>query len=244
MRILLPPSETKRKGGAPHSGRLALSFPGQDGARRDLVVPLEVLCRDNPTEAARVLKLGPKSVEELGNNVFTDAPVMPAIDRYTGVLYSATNAPVWSVAQREWASQHVFIHSALWGIVSSGDKIPNYRLSYDTRIGGNSLSTIWGDQLAWALSEMAAGDWVLDARSAGYRALAPIPANVTSLYLDVVSKAGGRALNHFNKAHKGELVAALVQDMPDLPTPESFVAWSVTAGLVVTSSDTQLWMAV
>ncbi len=233
MRILLPPSETKVKGGAPHSGRFALSFPVQDAGRYDLLVPLEILCRDNPVEAARVLKLGPKSFEELANNVFTDAPVMPAIDRYTGVLYSATNAPLWTVKQRAWASGHVFIHSALWGVISSGDEIPNYRLSYDTRLGGHTLSSIWGGQLSAALSEMAAGDWVLDARSAGYRDLAPIPADVTSLYLDVVSKSGGKALNHFNKVHKGELVAALVAGSLDLATPKDLVDWADSVGIDV-----------
>jgi cytoplasmic iron level regulating protein YaaA (DUF328/UPF0246 family) len=222
----------------------ALSFTAQDAARRDLLAPLEMLCRDNPVEAARVLKLGPKSVAELANNVFTDAPVMPAIDRYTGVLYSATNALQWTTEQREWASQHVFIHSALWGIISSRDEIPNYRLSFDTRIGGNALSSIWGGQLSAALSEMAAGDWVLDARSAGYRDLAPVPTGVTSLYLDVVSKAGGKALNHFNKAHKGELVAALVQDMPDLPTPQSFVDWAKVAGIAVELRDSTVRLVV
>lgn len=244
MRILLPPSETKVKGGAPHSGRFTLSFPGQDAGRYDLLVPLEILCRDNPAEAARVLKLGPKSVEELANNVFSDAPVMPAIDRYTGVLYSATNATQWTTEQREWATRHVFIHSALWGIISSGDEIPNYRLSYDTRIGDHTLASVWGGQLAQALTEMAAGDWVLDARSAGYRDLAPIPADVTSLYLDVVSKSGGKALNHFNKVHKGELVAALARDMPGLPTPESLVDWAGDQGLSVAREGEQVRLAV
>ncbi len=244
MRILLPPSETKLKGGAPHSGRFTLSFPVQDAGRFDLFVPLEILCRDNPVEAARVLKLGPKSVEELSNNVFTDAPVMPAIDRYTGVLFSATNASQWTPEQRVWASQHVFIHSALWGIISSGDAIPNYRLSHDTRLGGHPLSSIWGGQLSAAQSEMAAGDWVLDARSAGYRDLAPIPADVTSLYLDVVSKAGGKALNHFNKVHKGELVAVLVRDMPDLPTPQSFVEWAQVTGIAVELDDDSIRLVV
>lgn len=244
MRILLPPSETKVKGGAPHSGRFTLSFPVQDAGRYDLLVPLEILCRDNPVEAALVLKLGPKSVEELANNVFTDAPVMPAIDRYTGVLYSATNAPLWTPEQRSWASRNVFIHSAQWGIISSGDEIPNYRLSHDTRLGGHTLSSIWGGQLSAALSEMAAGDWVLDARSAGYRDLAPIPVDVTSLYLDVVSKSGGKALNHFNKVHKGELVAALARDMPDLPTPESLVDWAGDQGLSVIRDDEQVRLEV
>ena len=205
----------------------------QDVVRTNLQVALEKLCRDNPTEAARILKLGPKSVDELGNNVFSDAPVMPAIDRYTGVLYSASDVANWTAGQRTWAAEHVFIHSALFGIISSGDEIPTYRLSHDTRLGGVSLSAHWGRGLSDALIDMAAGDWVLDARSAGYRALAPIPTGVTSLYLDVVSANGGKALNHFNKIHKGRLVAALVVAAPDLTTPEAFVSWADTVEIHV-----------
>jgi hypothetical protein len=49
----------------------------------------------------------------------------------------------------------------------------------------------------------------------------------------VVSANGGKALNHFNKVHKGELVAALAADMPDLPTPQSLVDWAKVAGVAV-----------
>lgn len=233
MRILLPPSETKLKGGAPHSGRFTLSFPVQDAARLDLMVPLEMLCRDSPDEAAKVLKLGPKSIDELANNSFRDAPVMPAIDRYTGVLYSATGAANWSASQREWAASHVFIHSALFGIISSGDEIPAYRLSHNTRLGGLPLGDYWLGQLTAAITEMAAGDWVLDARSEGYRDLAPIPADIDSAYLEVVSANGGKALNHFNKVHKGELVATLVRDMPNIGSAHEFVEWASSAKLAV-----------
>jgi cytoplasmic iron level regulating protein YaaA (DUF328/UPF0246 family) len=237
VRILLPPSETKLKGGAPHSGRFELSFPVQDPSRLDLLVPLEALCRDEPAEAARILKLGPKSLEELANNRFTGAPVMPAIDRYTGVLYSATGVADWTPSQRSWAATHVFIHSALFGIISSADPIPAYRLSFDTRLSGLPLKDFWLDSLCSAITEMAAGDWVLDARSAGYRDLAPIPPGVPSYYLDVVSAKGGRALNHFNKVHKGELVAALVASSPDLTTPELFADWASASGLRVAIDD-------
>lgn len=210
----------------------------------DLIVPLEMLCRDNPDEAARVLKLGPKSIEELANNVFRDAPVMPAIDRYTGVLYSATNASGWTVDQRGWARDQVFIHSALFGIISSADEIPAYRLSHDTRLGGLPLSQYWLGQLTAALLEMSAGDWVLDARSEGYRDLAPIPADISSRHLEVVSANGGKALNHFNKIHKGRLVAELVAAMPDLPTPESFSAWAASRGLTTESTDSVIRLVV
>lgn len=210
----------------------------QDPSRLDILVPLEAMCRDDPAGAARVLKLGPKSLEELANNRFTDAPVMPAIDRYTGVLYSATGVGDWTPDQRDWAADHVFIHSALFGIISSADEIPAYRLSYDTRLSGLSLKDFWLGSLGRAITDMAAGDWILDARSAGYRDLAPIPSDVPSYYLDVVSANGGKALNHFNKIHKGELVAALVFAMPDLKSPEDFLNWANAVGLktVVDSS--------
>jgi cytoplasmic iron level regulating protein YaaA (DUF328/UPF0246 family) len=209
----------------------------QDPSRLDLRVPREGLCRDEPAEAARILKLGPKSLDELANNRFTDAPVMPAIDRYTGVLYSATGVADWTPSQRTWAATHVFIHSALFGIISSADPIPAYRLSFDTRLSGLPLKDFWLDSLGRAITEMSAGDWVLDARSAGYRDLAPIPPGTPSLYLDVVSSNGGKALNHFNKVHKGELVAALVASSPDLTTPELFADWAGASGLRVAIDD-------
>ena len=244
MRILLPPSETKLKGGAAHSGRFALSFPVQDPSRLDILVPLEALCRDNPAEAARILKLGPKSLEELANNRFADAPVMPAIDRYTGVLYSATGVEGWTPDQRAWAADHVFIHSALFGIISSADPIPAYRLSYDTRLSGLPLKDFWLDSLGRTITEMAAGDWVLDARSGGYRDLAPIPSDVPSYYLDVVSANGGKTLNHFNKVHKGELVAALVRDMPGDVGPEKFMSWFVESDMDVSLEDSRIVLTV
>lgn len=244
MRILLPPSETKLKGGAPHSGRFSLSFPAQDPSRLDILVPLEALCRDEPAEAARILKLGPKSLEELANNRFTDAPVMPAIDRYTGVLYSATGVEGWTPDQRAWAADHVFIHSALFGIISSADPIPAYRLSYDTRLSGLPLKDFWLDSLGSAITDMAAGDWVLDARSGGYRDLAPIPSDVPSYYLDVVSANGGKALNHFNKVHKGELVAALVAGSPELASVDDFMTWAGGRGLSVNRDDELVRLAV
>ena len=244
MRLLLPPSETKLKGGHPHKGLPTLSFSVQDPGRLDLMVALESWCRESPDEAAKALKLGPKSIGELANNVFVDAPLMPAMDRYTGVLYSGTGVAEWSEEQRDWAAHHVFIHSALLGVVSSADEIPAYRLSHDSRVRGVSLKDFWLGQPSAAIREMAAGDWVLDCRSEGYRALAPIPADVQSAYLEVVSDNGGKALNHFNKIHKGELVRALVVHSPALGSPADLVAWSNANGLTTTKSGGSVILAI
>ncbi len=208
------------------------------------MVALESWCRDSPEAAARALKLGPKSIEELGNNVFVDAPVMPAIARYTGVLYSGTGVADWTEAQRAWAADHVFIHSALFGIVSSADRIPVYRLSHDTKVNMVALKDYWLGQVTAAIREMAAGDWILDCRSEGYRTLAPIPTDVPSAYLEVVSANGGKALNHFNKIHKGELVRALVATGPNLPAPDALVEWGTTRGLALTASGETVTLAI
>ncbi|MEY4477543.1 MAG: hypothetical protein RJA31_1047 [Actinomycetota bacterium] len=205
---------------------------------------LESWCRRSPKAAATALKLGPKSIDELGNNVFTDAPLMSAIDRYTGVLYSATGASEWTSSQRAWAAANVFIHSALFGIVSSTDEIPAYRLSYDSKIRQVPLTKLWKGLVSDAIRELSAGDWALDARSDGYRKLAPIPHVVESRYLEVVSAAGGKALNHFNKIHKGELVRALVTDSPSLGTPADFVSWANAHGFSVTETESTLVLAI
>jgi hypothetical protein len=49
----------------------------------------------------------------------------------------------------------------------------------------------------------------------------------------VVSANGGKALNHFNKVHKGELVAALVADSPTLVSLEDFVNWCDSVGITI-----------
>ena len=208
------------------------------------MVALETFCREKPVKAAQALKLGPKSIEELANNVFDGAPVLPAINRYTGVLYSATGAADWTSVERDWAATNIFIHSSLLGVISSADPIPNYRLSYDSKVAGVSLRDVWSDTASTAIAEMAAGDWVLDCRSEGYRALAPVPPEVESRYLEVVTKEGGKALNHFNKVHKGELVRELVRSQPNLPTPESLIDWAGRSGFAVTVETRVMTLAV
>jgi cytoplasmic iron level regulating protein YaaA (DUF328/UPF0246 family) len=244
VRILLPPSETKRKGGQPHKGLPTFSFPSQDPARQKIMGSLESWCRRSPKAAATALKLGPKSVDEMGNNVFTDAPLMSAIDRYTGVLYSATGASEWTSTQRAWAAENVFIHSALLGIVSSADEIPAYRLSYDSKIRQVPLTKLWKGLVSDAIRDMADGDWILDCRSEGYRKLAPIPTEVSSAYLEVVSANGGKALNHFNKIHKGELVRALVTGLPELPDVEAFVEWGAAHGFALSATGATVTLAI
>lgn len=232
MLILLPPSETKREGGAEGS-RLApreLGFPSLGPARRRALTALEALARD-PEASARALKLGPTQAHEaVRNRRLRRSPVLPAIDRYDGVLYDALGARELPAAARAFAHEHLAIASALFGLTRALDPIPAYRLSADSRLPDTPLKALWASPVANVLARETG--LILDLRSEAYAALGPAPRRDDSLFVRVVTDADGRrrALNHFNKSGKGALVRALLSAGTDHPDLASLLDWAGTVG--------------
>lgn len=231
MLILLPPSETKRAGGTGRSLSLELlRFPGLTEARRTLADDVVALST-NPDAAIAALKLGPKQHGEVETNrrLWT-SPTLPALDRYTGVLFDALDAATLSADARSFAGRHVAIHAALLGPVGALDPIPAYRLSHDSRVPGRPLKRHWRALVAASLA--VEPGLVLDLRSEAYAGLGPAPAG--SHFLRVLTEGSGgarRALNHFNKKAKGEFARALVSAGVDFGSADELLAWAPAAGL-------------
>ncbi|MGF2948361.1 YaaA family protein [Microbacterium alcoholitolerans] len=229
MKILLPPSETKRAGGTGAPLRLDdLALPALREERAVLVDALVSLAHD-PVEAQRVLKLSDRQAGEIEHNrMLRTAVTMPAIDRYTGVLYDALGAAGMDAAARRWLGEHVLIHSAPFGPVGALDLLPAYRLAAGTSLPGvPPLRRHWSAPTSAALADES---FVLDLRSESYVALGPIPASVPSAYVRVVTGTG-RALNHFNKKAKGELVRALATTRPRARTQKGLLEWAAQQGI-------------
>lgn len=226
MIVVLPPSETKADGGSGAFALGRLSFRSLTPHRREVVDAVVALSLD-PVEAARVLKLGPKGASEVDRNRrLRRAPVLPAIERYTGVVYEGIGAATLPPDARTWLDAHVLIASALLGVVAAGDGIPAYRLSASTALPGIPLARHWGAPVSAVLARTR--EWVLDARSSSYAALGPAPAGAGAL---LVETPEGRALNHFNKLHKGRLVRALAESAPDLESRDDLLAWGRGSGV-------------
>ncbi|MBC8091325.1 MAG: peroxide stress protein YaaA, partial [Pseudonocardia sp.] len=101
MLVLLPPSETKLDGGdGPPLHLDALHHPELDPLRRDLVDTLVHLASD--VDASRAaLGLSPRQNVEIARNAaLHTAPTMPALRRYTGVLYDALDYASLRPAER------------------------------------------------------------------------------------------------------------------------------------------------
>ena len=231
MLLVLPPSETKRDGGdAAILDLAALSFPELAPQRRAALAALRTVSR-SVSGSLDALSLGPTQRFEIERNrALRSSPVMPALDRYTGVLYDGLEVESLSAEEREFASRHVVVHSALFGLVRANDLIPAYRLSHDSRLPGLSLRKHWRDSIT---SSLARHDGlVLDLRSESYANLGPAPASAT--YIRVVSEnAQGRrvALSHFNKKGKGEFTRAVIAAGVDHSTVDDLVAWAAATGI-------------
>lgn len=224
MLFLLPPSETKRDGGpGPALALDSLAHTSLTDARRAVLDALAELSTD-ADRAARALKVGARSLEaELGRNrAVTTSATMPAIERYTGVLYDALAVREWGADARRRASRHLAVHSALFGLLAADDEIPAYRLSHDSRLPGLRLRAHWAAANSAVLADIEGP--LVDLRSEGYGALGPLPERADALFVRVVAVGDdgvARALNHFNKKGKGEYLRALLGAGP---VPESIDA--------------------
>lgn len=206
MLFLIPPSETKAIGGGSIKiTQTHLTFGGLDPTRDQVL-------------AAYITATGDTDIKS--------APTMPAIQRYTGTLYSAihgrglkgTPTANNQLTQGELAKARklVLIQSALFGAIAATDLIPNYKISPSKLICRINLKRVWPEphnQFAWA--RLASGP-VIDFRSKAYAELAPLPSDVDAYSVTVfVERANGtrEQLNHFNKKAKGQLVrSALISD--------------------------------
>lgn len=235
MLLLLPPSETKRDGGrgAPLDVT-ALTHPELAERRTELVDGVVSLAGD-PDTAMRALKLGPRLASEVERNQrLRMAPTMPAIDRYTGVLFDALDATTLDAPSRSFAAETVMVHSALFGLVGALDLIPAYRLSHDSRVPGFQLRRYWRAALEDLL--VARGGVIVDLRSEGYAELGPAPVREDSVFVRVVSVGADgrrRALNHFNKQAKGRFARAFLESRPVIGSVDELIEWAAVAGFTL-----------
>jgi len=244
--ILLPPSEGKT---APRRGKpldlTSLSSPTLTATRTTLLQALTDLCRDDPEQAATVLGLGPSQRDLVDRNaVLTTAPTARADAIYTGVLYDALGFDTLSPAARRRATARVAVTSSLFGIVRPGDRIPAYRLSGDASLPGlpgtGSVAGAWRDVLGAAVRDAVGNGLLVDLRSGTYAAFwRPEPDLARRVAtVRVLHESGGKrtVVSHFNKATKGRIVRALLEDGANPGTPKALAAtlerlgWTVEVG--------------
>jgi cytoplasmic iron level regulating protein YaaA (DUF328/UPF0246 family) len=239
--ILLPPSESKRAGGTGRS-RLNLHdlrFPELLAEREQTARALVELASSPDRDRAATLLGIPRTLigELAADAALFDSPLLPAIDRYTGVLYDALDAPSLPQEARRHLGRSVAIHSAVFGPIGALDRIPDYRMSATSKLPGVRLRSLWAPAVQRALAGVSGP--IIDLRSEGYVALGPTGPRDDAAFVRVVTPGPDgtrRALNHFNKHAKGLLVRAFVLQRPRVRSVSGFVDWARSTGLRMESA--------
>lgn len=241
MLILLPPSEGKA---APTRGRPLdlgrLGHPTLTETRRTIVEEL-VAASERP-DAAAVLGVGHTQLDLLERNrALTTAPTARADRIYTGVLYDALGLDSLTSAGRRRAAHRVAITSSVFGLLRPGDRVPPYRLSGDATLPGlGSVAGAWRPVMGEAVRAALGAGLLVDLRSTTYTAFWRPPTDLArrTATVRVLHETGGRrsVVSHFNKATKGRIVRALLEDGRDARTPAALarllgdLGWQVEAG--------------
>lgn len=246
MIVLLPPSETKRDGGdGPPLHLESLSSPELVPLRAALVDELVALSFDRPA-ARRALGISASQDGEIDRNAaLRSAPTMPAIERYTGVLYDALDVESLRGAAASRARSRLAVGSALFGLLRAGDAVPAYRLSAGSKLpDGATLAARWRPVLEPVLARLEAEELIVDLRSGSYTALARLPGAV---HVDVVAEhSDGRrtVVSHFNKAHKGRLARVLASSRSEPVDAAAVATLARRAGLRVERTGNSLLVVV
>lgn len=200
------------------------------------------LCAGDPAVAAATLDVPPSQPGLVDlNAALLDAPTARADAVYTGVLYEALGFATLSSSARRRAAGRVAVTSSLFGLLRPADRIPAYRLSGDAALPGlGSVAGLWRGVLDGAVREALGSGLLLDLRSSTYAAFWRPPADLARRVatVRVLHEVAGRrqVVSHFNKATKGRLVRALLEDGGDPRTPEKLarlltgLGWQVEVG--------------
>ncbi len=168
------------------------------------------------------------------------SPTMPAIERYTGVLYKELAYSTLTPGTRRRIDNSVLIVSALWGLVSPRDPIPVYRLTMHANLPGmGRLSTWWRPRLTEALATVAAGRVVWDLlpneHSAAWSpASVPVRRRITVRFVD----RNGATVSHWNKLLKGSLVRFVTE--AGLTDPRGLVEFAHPSGYLLDPAQSDL----
>lgn len=123
MLILIPPSETKTPTGT-HKSLNVLS---------DTVRPVVDLLQKYRGDLGVFYGVKGKALKQAieTNAQLLEAPTLPAIERYNGVVYDGIDYPTMSLKGKLYFNKHVRIVSALFGLLKPQDLIPDYKLKIE-----------------------------------------------------------------------------------------------------------------
>lgn len=216
--VALPPSEGKHDGGRsawdPASGRFGALL---GDARADVASALAKYARRASRSALQqFFGVGGAHLEravDVARGGFVDAPVLPARERYTGVVWEHLDLAGRDAPTRRWAARNVVVVSGLLGLVAAGDPVPDYRLKMGAKLPGiGPLTPWWRERITAAVAAELSGSTVVDLLPKEHAAaFDPAATGRAPVLVRFLAASGASAAGHGAKAAKGIVARAIVE---------------------------------
>jgi uncharacterized protein len=214
--VLLPPSKGKAPGGdgPAYADTLAGPHPLGPARTRVLAAVTDTVGRLDRDGLRRLLGVPGRKVDDHldGARNLARAPTLPAHRRYTGVVHGNAGLATLDPAS---TGAKVVIVSALLGLVTLEEPVPDYRLEFGARVDGvGGLATFWCGAAAERLACITARRVVWDLLPAEHARIWPAGLRTERRVHTVrFVRPDGRAANTARtKVAKGRLAAHLVAE--------------------------------
>ena len=219
MRVLLSPAKTFRKDAAP-----AVAGASQPQFLNEASDSMEALKRLTPSELTALMDISPALAEKTASLHLDWAPPfhpgnsVPAILAFHGEVYRALAAERWNSSDFDFAQNTVRILSGLYGLLRPLDLIQPYRLEMGLRwspIPNKNLYSHWGDTLAQALAEDAAGVPIVNLASQEYAKAVKLsgqPGPVITCNFKEEKPTGYKMIGTYAKHARGLMAKFIVQE--------------------------------
>ena len=212
LAILLPPSEGKAPGGTlPGWDPLDGVFGPALAAPRRKVASALKRARGG---SAKLLGVGGVTLDRAraANRALIGAPVLPAGERFTGVVWDHLDIAGLTPAARERARNAIVVVSGVAGLVALDDPLPDHRLKLSVSLGSlGRVAGFWRDPLTAALNDHLEGRLVIDLLPGEHAAAwVPDPSRYDLRRVRLIGR-DGRAAGHAAKTAKGMLAHAVIK---------------------------------
>jgi cytoplasmic iron level regulating protein YaaA (DUF328/UPF0246 family) len=228
--ILLPSSETKAPGGSgswdPAAGRAEGDLLAR---RRTEVARALAAAMDDPHLAARIT--GVRGAAHLravtADRNTIGATVLPAWSRYRGVVWDHLDPPRLSREARTLATGSALVISALAGVVTWDEPLPDYKVKLTSRLAPiGVLGTAWREAVTQELADRAGlADVVVDLLPGDHARTVDFPDLDARVVHVSFTTADRKAAGHGAKAAKGRFARHLLEVGGDPHRAASTFAW-------------------
>ncbi len=210
MKILFSPSETKNSGGIEKSfDKNSFIFPELFEKRMEIVTQYNEFVKNaSKDELSKIFGTKKEDViNQYKKDIFT-SPTMKAIQRYEGVAYDYLEYNNLKENEKEYIDENVLIFSNIFGVIKSGDLIPDYKLKQGETFNNLKIEKFYMDNFSKVIDEYLENEDIIDLRAGFYEKFYKIE----KPYITMKFIKDGKVVSHWAKAYRGIILKLLAKN--------------------------------